>query len=159
MISFATMPVSMAQEWCDILVVRPRSPTRPLELVMDDATYDQFRAFVLSHIDHLDFLELASPAARDDYCSILAEALLKEAAARRLCQDGGPPAWITTLGEVCMLILVDERVRAEIGDERLIQMAHEDYVRSARDAGEPHDAPSLAFYDARAASMQLEEAY
>jgi hypothetical protein len=137
--------------------VRPLIPSRVTELVMDKESFDRFRAFVLARIDQLDLLELSSPSARDECCAILADQLLKEAASKRLCQDGGPPAWTTPLGDVCMLVLADERVLEDVGNERLIQMAHEDYVRQARDAGEPHHAASLAFYDARAASMQREE--
>ena len=144
MLNFAEMSFDKAQESCAVLCVRAANPLRPTDLSLDAESYEVLQRLTLQRIDQMAAIELASPAVRDSYIQTLTRDMLERAAECGVCQRDGSPAWITSLGDLCMLMLADEAAVLEHGAERLIEMAHEDQVRAARDAGEPHDARALA---------------
>lgn len=148
MLQFAQMPMEQAVELTFVLPVRAGGVSPRLSI--DREAYDALRDQVLRHIESLNAIDLASPMVRDVYVKTLVRSMLEEAQAAGVGQLDGSPAWTTTLGDVCMVMLADEAALREYGVERLTEMAHEDAVRAARDAGEPHDARALALYDARA---------
>lgn len=156
---FAVLSIDGAQEHCAVLSVRPSDSDHPADLSLDLESFDLLQRLIYTHIEQMHAIDLASPIVRDVYVQTMARSMLEGAVEAGVCQPAGTLAWTTALGDVCMVMLADERAVDELGAERLIEMAHEDAVRAARDAGQPHDSAALNFYDSRAAAQQGLEVY
>ncbi|TAL65686.1 MAG: hypothetical protein EPN79_10930 [Burkholderiaceae bacterium] len=113
------------------------------------------RDAVAAHVESMGRMELSSPLVRDVYLNTVIRDMLERAAAEGVGATGSNAAlaWTMPLGDVCMVVLATEADLQRLGVRELVEIAHEDAVRAARDAGKPHNALALSVYDARAMSM------